>query len=143
MAGAWVKISDIWQYKYTKGDHIKANKHAIHHKLQVPEAGKKVYEEVAPKEMKEDRNHIVIYHGEKKIVDSDVPQLAKRASQWDHVRASPQAAPDALGMEMLGIVHNGCSPPTAPWRGLRVAGLHICCEARYSRPPFPCLWKLL
>ena len=47
------------------------------------EAGKKVYEEVAPKEMKEDRNHIVIYHGEKKIVDSDVPQPAKRASQWD------------------------------------------------------------
>ena len=79
MTGVWVKVSNIWQYKYTEGEHMKANK------LRVPEAGKKVYEKVAPKEMKEDRNHIVIYHGEKKIVDSNVPQFAKRASHSDSV----------------------------------------------------------
>ena len=61
----------------------------------------------------------------------------------DVLRASPPFAPDALGMEMLGTVHNGHFPPTAPWRGLRAAGLHICGEARYLGPPLPCLWKPL
>ena len=59
------------------------------------------------------------------------------------IRASPPVAPAALGMGILGTVHNGHSPPTAPWRGLRAAGLHICGEARYWRPPLPCLWKPL
>ena len=41
------------------------------------------------------------------------------------MRASPLVAQDALGMEMLGNFHNGHSPPTTPWRGLRAVGLHI------------------
>ena len=60
-----------------------------------------------------------------------------------YLRASPPVAPAALGMGILGTVHNGHSPPTAPWRGLRAAGLHICGEARDPRPPIPCLWKPL
>ena len=102
MAKAWGTNSDIWQYNHTEGVHIKANKIVIDYKLRVPEEGKKVYEEVAPNEVKEDRNHVVIDHREKKIKDSDVPQFAKRAAQWDSVtRLVPEFSETMLLMADL------------------------------------------
>ena len=88
MANAWGSHSDIWEYTYTEGDHMKANKIVSQYKLRVPEEGKKVYEEVAPNEVKEDRNHIVIYHREKKMKDSDIHQVLELASHWTSVTQS-------------------------------------------------------
>ena len=85
MANAWGTSTDLWLYNYTEGVHMKANKILIDCKLRVPEEGKKVYEEVAPNEVKEDRNHVVIHHREKKVKDSDIPQLAMDASHWNSV----------------------------------------------------------
>lgn len=90
MAGVWSKLSDLWEFRHTEGEHCVVPRgksiNASRQKLRNPEPSKRVYEEVALEDVLEDRDHIVVYnHGMNKISDSDVPELAKKASQWDSV----------------------------------------------------------
>ena len=88
MDGAWAKLSDIWQYRHTKGDYIKGTKNSIQKKLLTLEDGKTIYEEVKGEDVKTDRDHVLVYHGQNTVADSDVPGLVNKAVRWDSITRS-------------------------------------------------------
>jgi hypothetical protein len=89
MAGDWSKLSDLWEYWHTEGDHsvlsCGKNINLSRDKLRKPEPSKRVYEEVSLDDVSKEKDHIVVYnHGVKKIADFTVPELSKKTAQWDH-----------------------------------------------------------
>jgi hypothetical protein len=93
MAGDWSKLSDLWEYWHTEGDHsvlsCGKNINLSRDKLRKPEPSKRVYEEVSLDDVSKEKDHIVVYnHGVKKIADFTVPELSKKTAQWDHITQS-------------------------------------------------------
>ena len=87
---AWEKASELWEYKYTKGDHFVVSQgkisNAILQRFRDSDPTKKVYKEVLPMDAQKERNHIVVYdNGQEKVVDSQVLELAQKANCWDSV----------------------------------------------------------